>query len=448
MIPRLFELDGIIDSAYAIFFNIRIADYHLTTILIEGLPRNFVCVVAGAIFTVVFLGLYKMVPAEWRSRVVFPLLGVLQVVQYLLTVGGTCEWWDSLISAGDASDPFHSSLFFPALGSTVVFPTGIMIVLLLYLKKNVYEFYRLASWLLAVNVALVIAAFAVGQLGVFSEASFWSRVFSSDGASRIFLGTLLTLTDCYVMLIVYDALRRWPMGHLIVPLMFALIFDAVFYSFLLAGLGHTPLETALAIHLPAKLIAGLVFGGILQVFIRRYCPAFYSDPPLTVSGLKFLKALVWPIPLFNQRNDDRPPTQNLFSKWWRSGVVTGGVVSTGASEFDSFVGDAVYEVERFTLIRFRVVDVPRAMRDIREWSANHSVNGWMTVRDGMLDILLLGLTAKTAKWALEKIRASEANSSASQVGECVLHDHAHPPMPPTSVAELIERAQRETSLAH
>ena len=258
------------------------------------------------------------------------------------------------------------------------------------------------------------------------------------------MGTLLTLTDCYIMLILYDALRRWPIGHLIVPLTLALAFDAVFYSVLLAGLGHTPLETALAIHLPAKLLAGLVYGGLLQAFIRRYCPAFYRDPPLTVSGLKFLKALVWPIPLFNRRNDDRPATQNLFSRWWPSGVV-----STGASEFDSFVGDAVYEVERFTLIRFRVAEVRRAKRDIEEWSANHSINGWMTEREaGMLDLLLLGVTARTASWALEKVRATEVNRAASVAGECVVHDHADPPMPPTSVAELIERAQKEPSLAH
>lgn len=397
-----------------------------------------VCGLAGALLTVLFLALYKLSHAEWRAAVVFPLLGLLQVAQYLSTVGTPQAWWDSMIGlgGGDGADPFHSSTFLPAFGSTVLFPAGLMIALLVYLKKNVYEFYRLAGWLLAVNAAVAVAALALHQTAAFAGSPFWSDVFSTAGAGRILLGTVLTLCDCYIMLVLYDALRRWTAGHLIVPMTTALVFDAVGYSVLLAWLGHTSIGTALGVHLPGKLFAGVVFGGLLQAFIWGFCPTIHRDPPLTVSGLRFLKALVWPLPYLAYPLTAVRTTQTLFSRWWPSGVLL-----TTEDRFEQFVTDAVYDVERFALVQMRVADVGRAEQDIRAWSANHSVSGWMAERDGMLEILLLGVTTATADWARRKVRAADANHGADWTGECVVYDHANPPMPPVSVAELLTRAR-------
>jgi hypothetical protein len=390
-----------------------------------NVPQLVACLLAGALLTAFVLGLYKIVRAEWRSAVVFPLLGVLQVAQYVLTAGVPCPWWDSLFppdSAGRPS-PFASVTFFPAVGSTVLFPLGLVV------------FCRLASWLLGANAFLAAVALCVPLLVDVSASPFRSGVFSAAGATLITLGTVLTLADCYILMFTYDSLRRSAFGHLIVPLTVALTFDAVGYSAVLAWLGHTPFGAGLRTHLPAKLCAGVAFGGLLQAFIRRFCPTISRDPPLTVSGLGFLKSLVWPLPLIGVPRSAISTTHHLFSRWWRSGVLV-----TTPERFERFVTDAVYDVERFALIRLAVADLGRAETDLREWSANHSVNGWMTERDGMLDVLLLGVTAETAEWALRKVRAATENGVAERTGECVVHDHAHPPMPPVSVAELIRRA--------
>ena len=155
-----------------------------------------------------------------------------------------------------------------------------------------------------------------------------------------------------------------------------------------------------------------------------------------MSGLRFLKALVWPLPYLAYPRTAGRTTQTLFSRWWPSGVLL-----TTPNRFEEFVTDAMYDVERFAPIRKRVTDLGRAEQDIRAWSANHSVNGWMAERDGMLEILLLGVTTTTADWARRKVRAADANRGADWTGECVVHDHAHSPMPPVSVAKLLTRAR-------
>lgn len=169
-------------------------------------------------------------------------------------------------------------------GSTVLFPSSLFAILLVYLRTDIPTTRGLIFGVIVANAALtVLLWFTSYQLNAVNTQNLLNVPIELFSVSPVvFLsGTGLLLVDTLLVIVIHDFLAlhlRWmaKLWRIMATLLIVLYIDAIVFSIILA-LGGADFSAALSGQLVGKTIAGIAF----SLFLTGYLRYFDSGPGAT-----------------------------------------------------------------------------------------------------------------------------------------------------------------------
>jgi hypothetical protein len=221
--------------------------------------------------------------AYHRSRgrglgLVYLVLGIFQLAQYVLAV-----LWPITVAG--------TSIF---IGSTILFPANLFIILLVNIKYDTYEFRRVCRFLLLVNVVICAVVCTVRLWASDLVLPETLRLVAGPGASRVVVfGTILLVIDAVVMVLLYDLSGARPLLiRLAVPLSIISAIDAIGYSEILSWAKGAGAVENVEGQVAGKVIVSVLYASVLALYIREFEPDLYREQPRAGKGLSVLRYFI------------------------------------------------------------------------------------------------------------------------------------------------------------
>jgi hypothetical protein len=176
------------------------------------------------------------------------MLGVFQFLQYFYASLGSVSVWPGIsVNAG----------------SSVLFPLTLAVLLHVNVTRPWRNFLGTCFYLCGVNAFLAVIPF-LARRGIIAVSlpQEWEGLFSTGATWKVLFGTALLMVDAALMRISYRVLENRnvaPVWLLTLPLVLALVVDAIGFSAVVAWTDDAEFMTTFVPQLATKLVAGLIY---------------------------------------------------------------------------------------------------------------------------------------------------------------------------------------------
>lgn len=178
--------------------------------------------------------------------------------------------------------------------SILIFPAGLIVLFLAYVKKATYEFRSICRYgVLVPQLILITVVFGMSLYNRTSTTAVLPEWFRFTSLALMVCGLVALILDVLLIVRIYDGLQATnrPFIRIFVPLLASLLVDALLISTALRFLDsevYKDFGRIVAVQLLGKAISAMVYAAALRIYAFVYEPDLFLDVPARPHGLEFL----------------------------------------------------------------------------------------------------------------------------------------------------------------